>query len=54
MERVMKVDFGQVQNDLQVHFFVLIIGATILTTGLTLYIMDFLKYGMPNDEALES
>jgi len=54
MERIMKVDFGQVQNSLQVHFFVLIIGATILTTGLTLYIMDFLKYGMPNDEALES
>jgi nitric oxide reductase subunit B len=54
MERIMKVDFGQVQNSLQVHFFVLIIGATILTTGLTLYIMDFLKYGTPNDEALES
>ncbi|HIP48539.1 MAG TPA: nitric-oxide reductase large subunit [Lutibacter sp.] len=54
MERIMKVDFGQVQNQLQVHFLVLIIGATIFTIGITLYIIDFLKYGLPNDEALES
>lgn len=53
MERIMKVDFGQVQNQLQVHFFVLIIGATIFSIGITLYIIDFLKYGLPNDEALE-
>ena len=54
MERIMKVDFGTVQNDLQVHFFVLIIGATIFTTGMLIYIIDFIKYGQPNDEALEA
>jgi nitric oxide reductase subunit B len=53
LERVYKEEFMQVQNELQVHFFVLILGATILTTGLLLFIIDFIKYGLPSDEAIE-
>jgi len=53
LERILGYDFGQVQNELHPHFWVVIIGATILTTGLILYIINFIKYGLPTDEALE-
>ena len=54
LERILGYDFGQVQNEIQTHFWVLITGATILSTGIILYIIDFVKYGLPTDEALES
>ena len=54
LERILGYDFGQVQNEIKVHFWVLIIGATILSTGIILYIIDFVKYGLPTDEALEA
>ena len=54
LERISGYDFGQVQNEIQPHFWVLITGATILSTGIILYIIDFVKYGLPTDEALES
>jgi nitric oxide reductase subunit B len=54
LERVMGYEFGDVQNEISVHFWVLITGATILSTGLILLIMDFIKYGLPSDEALEN
>ncbi len=53
LERRMGYDFGDVQNEIQVHFWVLITGATLLSTGIILYIIDFIKYGLPTDEALE-
>jgi len=54
LERKLGYDFGDVQNEIKVHFWVLIIGATLLSTGIILYIIDFIKYGLPTDEALES
>jgi len=54
LERILGYDFGDVQNVIKVHFWVLITGATILSTGIILYIIDFIKYGLPTDEALES
>ena len=54
LERMLGYDFGQVQNKIQIHFWVLILGATILSTGIILFIIDFIKYGLPTDEALES
>jgi nitric oxide reductase subunit B len=53
LERIMGYDFGDVQNEISVHFWVLITGATILSTGIILLIIDFFKYGLPTDEALE-
>jgi len=53
LERILGYEFGDVQNEIQVHFWVLITGATILSTGIILLIIDFFKYGMPTDEALE-
>ena len=54
LERILGYDFGDVQNEIKVHFWVLIIGASVLATGIILYIIDFIKYGLPSDEALES
>jgi nitric oxide reductase subunit B len=53
LERMMGFEFGDVQNKIQPHFWVLITGATILSTGAILIIIDFIKYGLPTDEALE-
>lgn len=53
LERKFKMDFMQVQNEISIHFVVLIICATILTVGILLYITDFIKHGRPNDEAME-
>jgi nitric oxide reductase subunit B len=54
MERIMKIEFMEVQKEIQVHFYVLIICATLFTTGVILFMIDFVKHGRPTDEALES
>lgn len=53
LERKMGLEFGDVQKEIQVHFAVLAICATCFTTGITLYIYQFIRYGRPTDEALE-
>ncbi len=52
MERKLKMEFMEVQNETKVHFVVLILCATIFAIGIGLYIYEFIKYGRPNDEAL--
>ena len=52
LERKMGLEFGDVQKEIQVHFAVLIICATMFTTGICLYIYEFIKYGKPTNEAL--
>lgn len=52
MERIMKLDFMVVQNEIKIHFVVLLLCAALFATGIILYIIDFIKYGKPNDEAL--
>ena len=53
LERIMKMDFMEVQKMTEIHFYVLIVCATLFLTGIILYIIDFVKYGQPTDEALE-
>ncbi len=53
LERKMGLEFGDVQKEIQVHFVMLAIFATFFTTGIGLYIYQFIKYGQPTDEALE-
>lgn len=53
MERKMKMDFMDVQNEISIHFVVLILCATLFATGITLYIYEFIKHGKTNDESLE-
>lgn len=52
MERIMGIEFGVVQQEIQVHFGVLVLCATMFTAGVSLYIYEFVKYGRPTDEAL--
>ncbi len=54
LERKLKMDFMVVQKEIEVHFMVLLVCATLFTTGIILYMIDFYKHGRPNDEALES
>jgi nitric oxide reductase subunit B len=54
MERIMGLDFGDVQKEIQVHFLVLVICATLFSVGISFFIYEFIKYGLPNDEALET
>ena len=53
LERKMKMDFMDVQNEISIHFVVLVICATMFTVGISLFIYDFIKYGKPTDEALD-
>lgn len=53
MERKMKIEFMEVQNEIQIHFVVLLLCATLFAVGIGMYIYDFIKYGKPTDEALE-
>ena len=54
MERIAGGNFMVVQNELHPHFFVLILAATVLSTGVILYVVNFFKFGKPNDEAIMS
>lgn len=54
LERKVGLEFGDVQKEIQVHFFILICCATMFTTGIVFYITEFIKYGRPTDEALEA
>jgi len=53
MERIMGLDFGDVQKEIEVHFLVLVLCATLFSVGIGFFIYEFIKYGLPNDEALE-
>ena len=53
LERKFKMDFMEVQNEISIHFVVLLLCATVLTIGIALYIIDFIKHGKPKDEALQ-
>ncbi len=54
LERKFKMEFMEVQKEIEIHFIVLIICATLFMTGIILYFIDFYKHGKPNDEALEA
>jgi nitric oxide reductase subunit B len=52
LERKSGMEFGLVQQEIETHFLGLILAATVFTIGIILYIVDFIKYGRPSDEAL--
>lgn len=54
LERKVGLEFGEVQKEIEVHFLILVLCATMFTTGIGFYIYEFIKYGLPTDEALES
>ncbi len=55
LERITKtMSFMEAQKEIEVHFWVLIILATLFCVGITMYIIEFIRHGRPNDEALEN
>lgn len=52
LERKVGLEFGDVQKEIQVHFFILVCCATMFTTGIGMFIYEFFKHGRPSDEAL--
>ncbi|HRD57460.1 MAG TPA: cbb3-type cytochrome c oxidase subunit I [Ferruginibacter sp.] len=53
MERKMKMEFMKVQDEISIHFVVLLLCATLFTTGIVMYIVEFIKYGKASDEGLQ-
>ena len=54
LERIMGMEFGEAQKEIEVHFIILVLCASLFTVGIVYFIYEFIKYGRPNDEALES
>lgn len=54
LERKMGLDFLTVQKEIEVHFLGLVLAASLFTVGIILYIYNFIKYGLPNDEMLNA
>jgi nitric oxide reductase subunit B len=47
LERRVGMEFLQVQEEVEVHFWGLILAASLFTTGIIAYIWNFIRYGMP-------
>ncbi len=54
LERIAGYEFMTVAQEIEPHFFVLVICATLFTVGIVMYIINFLHFGKPTDEALNS
>ena len=52
MERKVGMDFLAVQEAVEVHFAGVVLAACLLTLGVILFIVNFIQYGLPNDEAV--
>lgn len=52
LERILGVDFMETQKEIEPHFLVLVLCASGFTIGITLYIINFFKFGKPTNEAL--
>jgi nitric oxide reductase subunit B len=46
------MDFMAVQTEIEMHFIGLILAASLFTIGIVLFIWEFIKHGLPTDEAL--
>ena len=53
LERIAGYDFMVAAKETEAHFFVLIIAATVFTTGIIMFIVNFINFGKPVDEALQ-
>ena len=54
LERKMGMDFLDVQEQLHVHFFGLILAATLFTAGVVAFIYQFIKSGLPTDANVDT
>lgn len=52
LERKLGMDFLVVQKEIVFHFIGMLLAATLFTVGIAYFIVDFIRHGMPTDEAL--
>ncbi|TGK02041.1 nitric-oxide reductase large subunit [Leptospira selangorensis] len=52
LERKLGLDFLTVQKEIQVHFLGLVLAAFVFTSGIVAFIINFVRFGAPTDEAL--
>lgn len=52
LERIAGYDFMTTAIEIQPHFFVLILAATLFTVGILFFIANFVKFGLPTDDGL--
>ncbi|MCB1174755.1 MAG: cbb3-type cytochrome c oxidase subunit I [Leptospiraceae bacterium] len=54
LERKLGMDFLVVQKEIEVHFVGALLAATLFTVGISLYIYNFIRYGLPSEEVIAS
>ncbi len=47
LERRMGLDFMTVQREIEVHFIGMVLAATLFSTGIFLFVLNFIRYGTP-------
>ncbi len=52
MERRLGLDFMVVQREIQMHFVGMLLAAALFTVGIGMFILTFLRHGLPSDEAV--
>ncbi|TGM46560.1 nitric-oxide reductase large subunit [Leptospira biflexa] len=52
LERKLGMDFLVVQKEIVFHFYGMLLAATLFTIGITYFIVDFIRHGLPSNEAL--
>ncbi|HSI77144.1 MAG TPA: cbb3-type cytochrome c oxidase subunit I, partial [Lunatimonas sp.] len=52
LERRLSMDFMVAQEEVKIHFVVMLLCATLFSIGIGLYIYEFIRYGRPTDEAV--
>jgi nitric oxide reductase large subunit len=52
LERKLGMDFLTVQKEITFHFIGMLLAASLFTLGILYFIFDFIRFGRPNDEAL--
>lgn len=52
LERRMGMDFLAVQHEIEMHFVGLLLAASLFTIGIVLFIWNFLRHGLPSNEAI--
>ena len=50
LERKMGLDFMQVQQEVEVHFFGLVLAAALFTSGFIAYVIEFVRSGLPLED----
>jgi len=54
LERRLGLDFLAVQTEVEMHFLGLILAAGLFTIGILLFILNFIRFGRPNEEAIQA